>query len=328
LFVWLVVLPRVWVTHEGLQALRADAPWYWLNLINVDIARAGWPTFVALGHFWSLAVEEHFYIVWPFVILLFSRHALIRICVGSVAGALLLRVALSWNGLELPAYVLMPVRMDAFAVGSLISLVARGPNGLASISRAAAIGLPIATAGLIPIYVRAGGLYNEDVLTLTAGLSLLALAFGSLLVLTVAAPSGAISRALSAPSLRLLGRYSYAIYVFHHPMLFFLPAALTVANLPMIAGSYLPAVLFFSIGAGALSVALGIASWHLCEKHFLRLKTLFPSNPTDAIGRGRNSYGTKEIVRAEDLRDLPVHLSYPPRPVRILPDQQPASRIR
>jgi peptidoglycan/LPS O-acetylase OafA/YrhL len=61
--------------------------------VNVQVALDSWPECGALGHFWSLAVEEQFYLLWPLVIFLFRGRSIDRICAACIVGALLIRIA-------------------------------------------------------------------------------------------------------------------------------------------------------------------------------------------------------------------------------------------
>src|ERR1700677_2473843 len=71
---------------RNLTTLRDAWPWYWFYGTNYLICQTGF-TFldhaqVSLGHFWSLAVEEHFYLFWPLMVWLLSDRALLRLCIA------------------------------------------------------------------------------------------------------------------------------------------------------------------------------------------------------------------------------------------------------
>lgn len=74
--------------------------------------------------------------------------------------------------------------------------------------------------------------------------------------------------------MRGLGRYSYGIYVFHWPLLMFTGTgvASVAARVLRIGGSTLPGLIVYWSVSAAIAVAVAFASYHLYEKHFLRLK--------------------------------------------------------
>jgi peptidoglycan/LPS O-acetylase OafA/YrhL len=92
LAVFFFLIPLVIDISDTFEELLRDQLWYWSYLVNVQIALEYWPSFFALGHFWSLAVEEQFYLVWPLVVFFLKRRSLIAICVVCIVGAFLVRV--------------------------------------------------------------------------------------------------------------------------------------------------------------------------------------------------------------------------------------------
>jgi peptidoglycan/LPS O-acetylase OafA/YrhL len=277
LLLFLVVLPRLRPDNWGLQMLTRDAPWYWTYLVNVKIALAGWPAFGALGHFWSLAMQEQFYLVWPIVVLAFNRRQLQFACIACIIGALVLRVLLSVQGHTTAAFVLTPARIDAMAVGAYIAIAARGPGGLQTLARLAKVFAPLLSLALLVIFVVRKGFVGYDPFVLTVGHSLVALFFGAILVLALTSTrNSVIVRLFESRVLRFFGKYSYGMYVFHHPMLFFKPGILPLSIVPTIYGSQLPRQFVYLVVATGVSVVLAMASWHFVEQPFLNLKKLFP----------------------------------------------------
>ncbi|MFL6195572.1 MAG: acyltransferase family protein [Thermoanaerobaculia bacterium] len=269
LVVFLVLLPALWPGHAGLRSLRQEGFWYWTYLVNVEIAREGWPGFGMLGHFWSLAVEEQFYLVWPLAVFLLRRRPLMAVCAGAIVLAVGCRLLLQMAGNAPAAFVLTPARLDALAAGALLALAVRGPGGAAAAARWARPVLIVSAAGLGLLFAWKRGLPSEDPVVSVAGQALLAALFAALLALTLAAPPEARGvRWLAAPVLVFFGRYSYGLYVLHHPLLFLKPAGLSYAALP--------GWLLFVVGATGVSVAAALLSWRFLEKPFLDLKDRFP----------------------------------------------------
>ena len=276
LLIFTVVLPIALPEHRGLQMIERDAPWYWTYLSNVSIARDGWPQYGAIGHFWSLAVEEQFYLLWPLVVLRFGRRPLQALCVTCIVGALIVRTVASASGEVTAAFVLTPARLDALAIGAYVALAQRSPGGLAGLrgrARSAALWLGGAIVGL-SVWRRGFAAY--DPVVSSVGLSVLAGFFGALLILALTARSNAVvARFLGARWLRFFGQYSYALYVVHHPILFFMPGLTWLSFVPTILGSVLLRQAAFLVIATGVSIVVALVSWHLIEKHFLELKGRF-----------------------------------------------------
>lgn len=272
LALFLIILPALRPENWVLQDLRTDAVWYWTYLYNMKVAAAGFRPSSALGHFWSLAVEEQFYLFWPVAVLWLGRKHLLVTCIVAVVAALACRLVLSFSGYVVLPDVWTPARMDALAVGGFIAIIARQPDGLAAMRRWAP---PAAVAAAILLAI----LLRYDVALLTLAHTLVALLFGAILVLALTVSSASMFGAIAAsPILRFFGRYSYSLYVFHHPLLWFKPA-FSLAFVPTVFGSRLPAYMLWLVVSIGISVAIALVSWHLLEKQFLKLKTFFPYQP-------------------------------------------------
>ena len=271
-----IILPRLASPSEQLSALLGDHVWYSTYLVNVWVALNDWHPFPLVSHLWSLAVEEQFYLVWPWIVFLLSRRALMSVCLGLVASSLVVRVASHATGFPLAAFVLTPARMDALALGGLVALVAREPGGFLRLKRWAPLTALASAACLATIFLWRQGFKNTDPLVTTVGLTFLATLFASVLAIAVASPpQAAVAQVFSLRFLRSLGRYSYAMYIFHVPIIVWLYPLVSVISVPTLAGSHLPRQLVFLAVTGSVSLLAAMVSWYLYESHFLKLKTLF-----------------------------------------------------
>ena len=115
-------------------SLHNDMEGYWTNLFyvqnlwpaHVNLMRGIWihGVQVELGHFWSLAIEEQFYLVWPVVIWFCrSRRSLLTVLFGLIAAATLFRCFAAHFGLTpQQAYFLTFTRADAIVLGALMAV--------------------------------------------------------------------------------------------------------------------------------------------------------------------------------------------------------------
>jgi len=266
--------------------------WYWTYLVNLMTAWIGsGAAKFGTGPFWSLAVEEQFYLIWPLVVSLLPRRRLVSLSLLLLGAAMALRITWRIAGLTPEAmYLLTPARMDALAVGALLALGARSSAARATLARWGPAVLRTAGALLLALAVWRAGLSAEDVVVQTAGYTLIGLMFGSLIaVLVTGDRSTLLCRSFETPPLRLLGRYSYGIYIFQGPVMFGLERSVPfVRTLPRVFGSQVPAALLVLVSASALSIGLAMLSWHCYETRFLRLKDRFPSGG----GQGASQSGT------------------------------------
>ena len=275
LFVCFVIVPLFHPFSAAEQKVAHEQGWLWLYGTNIREGMhgveypftGGW---LAMDHFWSLAVEEHFYLVWPLAVFLLSRRAMIAACAVAIGGALAIRLWLHLiNDRSMAYFHWTPCRMDALALGGLVALVARSPSGAAWLPKVAVGVLPAALVATAASWRTDWGEY------VFRG-SLLGLMFAALLVLVVsAAARNPLSIVCRARPMRLMGKYSYAIYVLH-PLL--MTTVLQYVAYPKLVArmhSGVAGVSAFLVIAFAVSIGAAWLSWHLYEKHFLRLKRYF-----------------------------------------------------
>ncbi len=269
---------------QTLDYLLDRQAWAWLYAVNVYIAKNGEWSFSYLDHFWSLAIEEHFYLFWPLVVFLLARRprTLIAVSLAVSLGAMLARLTGSMMGLSWwTTYVLTPFRLDGLALGAFLAVAARQPGGLDRLVRAvpwvlAVVGVLLAGTFFWTRVVSREGL--DIVLPVRAGLILLLLA--CLLVWALMAPErSATSRFFRSRGMVFLGTYSYGLYVYHHFVSYYLAVNRTDLEVAHWLGSHSAAVaLQAALGASA-SLAVAYVSYELFEKRFLAMKRLFDTAP-------------------------------------------------
>jgi peptidoglycan/LPS O-acetylase OafA/YrhL len=269
-----------------------DALWYGAYVSNVRAATEGWSN-TLVDHFWSLAVEEQFYLAWPLVIF-FARPGTVPL----VCGALLLlapalRTALVMHGADMAAYTLTPCRADALAAGGLVACLVRSEVPRARIAKASGVVLAFAAVALAFVCVWRHGLHSSDRVVSTLGYSLNAVMFAALVAATYVAPGdGALKRAFGWRPLRVLGKYSYGIYVFHQPVAALIErAGIEIGALPRVFGSHVPAGVAVLVAGGGLTFLVAFASWNLYEARLIKLKAYFEYTPRTRASDGARGDG-------------------------------------
>lgn len=163
-----------------------------------------------LGMTWSLAVEEQFYLLWPWIVLLFTkrRHLLLV-----SFGLCLLAPCLRMDAPYLTGTVNMPFRMDALLLGAMAAIVVREARAVKLLkSKPYLLGTLLAITGVavavLARFNRLVGAWDHFVLGLF---------YVTVLLQCVVFQGGLVARLLSAGWLRQCGMISYALYMFHEP---------------------------------------------------------------------------------------------------------------
>jgi len=258
---WFVLSPL------DLWSLAGDAVAVALSVGNIHFAINATDYFAAdappspLLHYWSLGVEEQFYLIWPALLIAAMRLgrprpaaalALAVVTVLScVAAIALTEPAQAW------AFFSLGTRAWQLALGGLLAALALP---LARLPRAALV--PIGWLGLGAIVLAA---FAFDSAMAYPGVAALVPACGAAAVVAAGEGRYAVGRLLSVAPLRFLGRISYSLYLVHWP-LFVLPAA------GLAIGESLP--VSERVVLALLAVLLGWASYRFVEEPIHRGRRL------------------------------------------------------
>jgi peptidoglycan/LPS O-acetylase OafA/YrhL len=297
---------------EGNRLFVDKAPWYWFYLYNNHVAfnlkRFEWDQFTV--HFWSLCVEEQFYLVWPFVVMLCSRRGLAGVCGALIVGCPLVR---AWEVHHYPAAINMAYfstfgRLDGLALGALLAVAVRTPAGFA-LSRRLARPLILAMLGaIVALFFWRQGFFDPDPVVLTAGLTVFSLFALGCVAVAATAPKALLTRFFELRLFTVLGKYSYGLYIWHNLARF---SILTLADLAVrkvrllqafidwgghspLRDSYVRTAL-----ALGLTMVFALISYHFFEKRFLALKVYFEYGD----GQRGDAGGEKRAVPAEPAEE-------------------------
>lgn len=255
----LVTLPAAFFVIGPLDrpGVMTDGAAAALSVSNVRFALAEGDYFTPISQpspflqFWSLSVEEQFYLVWPALLFLVARGGRLRVpvvllvvLVGSFAASMLLtQSAIAW------AFYSLPTRAWQLAAGGLLAVGATRMDRLPHLSLAVAGWL--AVAGLIA----SAALISSSLPF--PGVVALAPTLAAAIIIASGERRLGPGVLLSVPPLRFLGRISYSLYLWHWPIL--LLPAIALGDALGLSGRIL-----LALGA----VVVGFLSWRFVEEPF------------------------------------------------------------
>jgi len=260
--------------------LAADQKLYFLYLTNwLALWKGKWGPNI-LGHFWSLAVEEQFYLIWPLCVWLLVPRKLAKLAVSGSVIALLVRILwVEHTGPDQAIAMATVTRMDSLLCGALgailirsaqtLNLVRKWLPGVAFVAILAFVGSAV---WLRVVHGPGGELFFAE----TWGFSLLAVGFSALVVLAAAGDGTAtlLQRLFRNGVLTDFGKYSYGIYVYHVPILGACEFVIHKSFPKSFLGNFWFGVLYFAF-LFPVSFFVAKISYEGFERHFLALKRYF-----------------------------------------------------
>src|SRR6185503_16874516 len=221
------------------------------------------------SHTWSLAIEEQFYLLWPFLFLMLRGNLRrMTIFLAGLIGAVWIHRAILCYGFRIDQayiYAAFDTRLDELMVGCLLAvLLKRGALGRMWQAISSKAFLPFATIALLAISIYAGEAYVDryrDVF----GFAIEPLLFAILIVQMIALSSIRTWGWTEWRTIKFLGRISYSLYLYQQLTLHAVRHALEAYP-----------VIVQLIAAVGVTIVLATISHYLIERPFLNLKSSSP----------------------------------------------------
>ena len=240
--------------------LRAQTGWPWPLAVGATLIYAGnWAAVIntealgPIGHTWSLAIEEQFYLIWPavFIVLSRRRRALLPWLIGGIAAIVAIRLV-GWYATHTSwGYFATVTHGDGLLIGCLVAvlLAGTGRRATARLDTPVLAWASVAGLGGLMLFARI-----DDGSTYTGVLTLCVL-LTALIVrhLEGGGAQGRMAALLSTGPLVAVGRVSYGLYLYHFPV-FHLVGSMGLGYLRTIVVEY------------AASIALTVFSWYVIER--------------------------------------------------------------
>jgi peptidoglycan/LPS O-acetylase OafA/YrhL len=279
--VLVLIVVASWFLVPPLQmpSVSGDATAAALSVANIRFAVQATDYFSNIAppspvlHYWSLSVEEQFYLLWPALLLLTLRLSRSRVSAGVLLISILvvsLVLSIVLTTVSQPwAFYSLPTRAWQLSLGGLLAVVS-----FADLGRLGRFVLPVCGwVGLIGVVASA---LIIDTSTPYPGVAAILPTGSTALFIASARAPGSPAFILAVAPLRFLGRISYSLYLVHWPILV-LPAA------GLALGEELP--LWERLALAAISIPVAWVSWRFVEQPFHRGARLrLPARSVVALG--------------------------------------------
>ena len=296
----------------------ADAAWSTGYAANIHLAQSTDGYFAVddpslFRHFWSLAVEEQYYLIWPLllsVIALIARRRM-KVAAPAVLGGLLvvsLAGSVVLTGMGSPvAYYSLATRAWELAIGGIVAFAifrSTRPPKATVVSVAALVGVSA---------VIGSALKFTDLTPFPSWTAAVPTVGAALIIWAGAHQTGDVSRLLSIAPIRFLGDISYSLYLWHWPVLILGAPFIAEGNIAKVPLLLLSVVLstatYYLVERKAANfrlaarprrlVALGLTATAVAIALFAAISLAFPSTGGPAVAVAKTVSAKAELVGSE-----------------------------
>ena len=216
------ILPPLVIIFVAAAVMYNVMPWHKVGLLDLfflgNVSQTLYPRKDAnLGVLWSLAVEEHFYLLWPFAIRFLDRRRIMQILVAILILEPILRAAATpFVSSYIPIYNLTPFQLDGLAAGSLLALLFENKSNLQPLKKWSGWSALISLLLLQGLY-RLPFFHDESnsFAFNSLGYTLVVFLSASFVTYVLVRPDAWIVRQVARPSVVFVGTISYGMYLFN-----------------------------------------------------------------------------------------------------------------
>lgn len=245
------------------EGIRQNWIWFMTYTVNFGKAFSHYPGFYPLTHFWTLAVEEQFYLLWPLIVLLLSPRKLIYACCLLTIASLLYRCVAIYN--EIPPPIVQQFTFGCFdplCIGAAFATISYH-NWKPSIFYQTClwIGTPLSATVLI---------FGNETVLFSVGRLVYSMMFGAIIYHLAKGGNRRLNSLLGHKPILFMGKISYGIYVYHMPVIWIL------GSYPIHVSSGLIGRPLNFIFILMTTIAIATVSWFVFENPINVLKRFFP----------------------------------------------------
>ena len=251
----------------GNEGVRETIWWHLTFTSNfLFAARESWAPYVT-AHYWTLAIEEQFYLIWPFAAFLLPPRRVIQLGIGMILLCILYKAFAILTGAGIvERFTHTLASLDGFAIGGILALLLHDPKADKILIERRLFWASVATVMLhLVVFLLEGQIRAlvKDGLLDTA--MLIPLAW--LMIRFHENRAGLLGLAAGSRPVAYLGRISYGIYIYHNFVWLIVVQQWIPEAYPEFAVHSFGGVLAFA----SLTIALASLSWHFLELPLMRL---------------------------------------------------------
>jgi peptidoglycan/LPS O-acetylase OafA/YrhL len=250
----------------GYEPVRNFVVWHLTYSLNIAIFLSSTNQFGAAHHFWSLAIEEQFYLIWPCIILFVPPNKLRYIMFGFILIGVISRMTpIFIHGFSMDP--LANTRFDVLGLGALLALYWHQPLVFAKeklflLLTGVTSGLP-----LVILFMTNGFAFHLRPMASVLVEFGVALFFMGIIDKAAHPRPWRIFVPLGWKPVRYIGKISYGIYIYHPFVKLILIYVFGILNIPIPSSSLVQLLLYSSV-----SILFASVSWHLIEHPINKLK--------------------------------------------------------